>query len=101
MGRQRGRRYAQQPRQTGWSAGDDNDRGIYVMAADGSALKRITPSSAYVGMPAWSPDGAQIAALCFDPHTHSNEVCVMTADGTNLTTLTTDGGYDGRISWTR
>jgi len=84
-----------------FDAGDDNDRGIYVMNADGSSLKRITSSSAYVGMPTWSPDNGQIAALCFDKRTQNNQVCVMSADGTNLTTLTANGGFDGRISWKR
>jgi Tol biopolymer transport system component len=39
----------------------DGNREIYVMNANGSALRRLTRNSARDDSPAWSPDGQQIA----------------------------------------
>ncbi len=82
-------------KQIAFDAGDDRDRGIYVMNADGSNLKRITAKNVYVALPTWSPDNTKIGALCND------KLCVMNSDGSNLINITTDGGFTGRISWTK
>ncbi len=82
-----------------FDAGDDRERGIYMMNADGSNLRRITPKNVYVALPTWSPDNTKIAALCYG--VQGNHLCVMNADGTSLIHITADGGFDGRISWTK
>lgn len=42
---------------------DDNDRGeLFIINADGSNVRRIMDDQGY-GLPVWSPDGRQIAAL--------------------------------------
>lgn len=82
-----------------FDAGNDMNRGIYVADANGSNLKRITPPELYVALPTWSPNGSQIAALCYDNSVRNYKVCILNADGTNLTVVTKDGGFEGRISW--
>ncbi len=82
-------------KQIAFDAGDDRDRGIYLIDADGSNLRRITSKDVYVALPTWSPDSTKIAALCND------KLCVMNADGTNLINITADSGFTGRISWTK
>jgi Tol biopolymer transport system component len=34
---------------------------VYIVRADGSGLRRVTRGGAFVGSPAWSPDGARLA----------------------------------------
>src|SRR5262249_41169836 len=85
-------------KQIAFDAGDDNDRGLYLMDADGSNLHRLTLKGVYAGLPAWSPDNKRLAALCYDNRTHANAICVLDIDGTNLSVIT-DSGFDGRISW--
>src|SRR5204863_6655682 len=51
----RGSVWSPDGQQIAFDAGDDNDRGLYVMNADGSGLQRVTPKTSYVGNPIWSP----------------------------------------------
>ena len=57
---------------------------IYVVDADGSALRNLTNSAADDREPAWSPDGARIA---FTSCSQSCGVHVIEADGSGLTLL--------------
>jgi hypothetical protein len=52
---------------------------IYVINANGSGLRRLTPASADYHSPTWTPDGTRIAYVVglFNPRIH-----VMNADGT-------------------
>ena len=79
-------------RQIAFDAGNDPDRGIYVMNTDGSNLHRITSKAIYPALTAWSPDGKYIAAQCYDMSVRSNNLCVMNADGTSLTYIATEVG---------
>jgi Tol biopolymer transport system component len=54
----------------------DNERAIYVIAADGTGQRRLTTSGTN-SEPAWSPDGRRIAFQ------RGTAVWVMNADGTN------------------
>ncbi len=65
------------------------DAQIYLMNADGSALRRITPSGLNL-LPAWSPDGQSIAFL--GSRDGSLSVYVMNADGTRQRRLAAAAG---------
>ena len=85
--------------QLAFDAGNNTDRGLYVMNTDGSNLRRITSKAIHPALTGWSPDGKYIAAQCYDVSVRSNNLCVMNVDGTSLTYITTGGGFDGRIAW--
>ncbi len=84
----------------------DGDFEIYVMAADGSDVQRLTRHRGVDGYPVWSPDGNQIAFVRdTDPPAtgplwppRSQSIYVMGSDGSNVQRLTefTTGGY---TSW--
>jgi Tol biopolymer transport system component len=73
----------------------------YVVAPDGSGLRRITRH--YIEYPAWSPDGSRIAFMAQEPGaTGSNpdyNVFVMDADGSHVRRLTNALGEDGWPAW--
>lgn len=64
-----------------YRGGPLNDRGIYVMDADGSNPTLLAEAS-YRSDPDWSPDGSRIV---FDD---AGEIFVMWADGTGRVSLT-------------
>jgi hypothetical protein len=72
---------------------------IYVMAAGGSQVRRLTNGQgpfAYYGHPAWSPDGSKIA---FRRNRFGNGgLYAMNPDGSGQTTITPAGG-SGRPVW--
>jgi Tol biopolymer transport system component len=59
---------------------------IYVMAADGSSLRRLTTSRLEEDMPAWSPDATRIAFA------REGALWVMNADGTDQAPLLESAG---------
>ena len=73
---------------------------LYVMAADGSNVRRLTRRLGSEGVPAWSPDGTKIA---FTRHPDGDQegrgdIYVIQPDGTNLQRLTRDARAS-RPSW--
>jgi len=79
----------------------DTDGDIYVMAADGSNVKRLTdtPGKQFSGRPQWSPDGKWILFESTrdqdsDKWLEVAELYVMDTDGSNVQrlTYTTDRG---------
>jgi len=48
-------------RQIVFSSARDGNPEIYLMRADGSALRRLTDHAAADGSPVWSPDGSRVA----------------------------------------
>lgn len=53
-------------RELAFSSVRDGQSAIYLMQADGSQLRRLTPSQLWQTAPAWSPDGSAIAYLARD-----------------------------------
>ena len=73
---------------------DDNNRGIYVMDADGHDPRNLTQSNdAFNGPPVWSPDGQHIAFQA------DHDIYVMDADGENLRNLTQNNAFNGAPVW--
>ena len=64
----------------------DGNAEIYVMNADGTAVTRLTNSTADEGYPSWSPDGKRIA---FMRRTGRTELFTMNADGSDQKPLLT------------
>ncbi len=60
--------------------------GIYVVEADGSLPRRVTPSDMEARMPNWSPDGAR---LLFQSNKEGNwDIYTVNVDGSGLTRMT-------------
>ena len=76
----------------------DEDRGVYLVSADGSLVSRLSIFSDDDDQyPAWSPDGTQIA---FHSYRAGNwDIYVMDADGSNLRRLTNNDAADGNPTW--
>jgi len=72
--------------------GARNLAAVFVVGADGSGLRRLTPWDADAATPAWSPDGTRIA---FNVADHllglgRPQILVMNADGSGRTRITDD-----------
>ena len=78
---------------------------IYVMAADGGNLQRVTNNLTEDEYPSWSPDGKRIAfSARRDGHFENElgityEIYVMDADGENEQRLTENRNNDWNPSW--
>ena len=70
--------------------GRDNPDEIYVMSADGSGERRVTPTTDACNAinPRWSPNGHRIAFHCFTDAPPFSEIYLIDADGTGMTQLT-------------
>ncbi|HQF71539.1 MAG TPA: hypothetical protein PLH39_09700, partial [Promineifilum sp.] len=70
---------------------------IYSSLPNGSDEKRLTDYRWDDLMPAWSPDGTQIAFQ--SERTGGTDIYVMNADGSGLRRLTTAEQFDGHPTW--
>lgn len=74
-----------------------NDWELYVMAADGSGVKRLSNRPGIDGLPAWSPDGQWIAFVReTQPGSNAWEVAAIRPDGSGESKLFELGALDGR-----
>ena len=79
-----------------------NQRGeIFVMNADGSNQRGLTPSGESDYSPTWSPDGAQIVFVrrFLEDGSHHNQICTMNNDGSNQQRLTHSTEMDNSPAW--
>lgn len=67
----------------GWTVGHAPDE-LYLMAPDGSAVRRLTTDDARDQSPVWSPDGGWIAFTSQAANGNSG-IYIMRADGTDRT----------------
>ena len=78
----------------------ESDRGggldIYVMNADGSAVKRLTNDPATDSEPAWSLDGKSIAF--WSTRDGNAEIYVTNANGRHQVNLTRHSGDDSQLA---
>ena len=65
---------------------------IYVMKADGTQQKRLTPVENNDGVPSWSPDSKQIAS-CLNRYDNM-DIFVKNADGSDVRRMTSNGAND-------
>jgi len=90
--------------------GEEGNRDIYVMEADGSRVVRLTTHPNYDMIPAWSPDGRWVAFTSlrdsrFDPALKNmdefkGELYVVKADGSGLRRLThTPDTHEKSVEW--
>lgn len=68
---------------------------IYLMKADGSAVKRLTKSAGYDGGPFFSADGKKITWRRFTPDGSKAEIFTMNVDGSEQKQIT----HLGSMSW--
>jgi len=80
MGRCSGPAWSPEGDQVAFSASADGG-GIFVMAAEGTETRRVSPRGLPASSPAWSPEGDRIA-FAVDRNHHS-EIWVMEADGSD------------------
>jgi Tol biopolymer transport system component len=81
---------------------------LFVVDADGSNLRRVTPSSVHAIGPAWSPDGSRLAFTGTDMVVNAagtsvvdikSDIYTIGAEGSGLARLTHDG-ISGLPDWT-
>ena len=72
---------------------------IYVINADGTNPRRLSPDGTYDAGPTWSPDGRRIAFENRRDDVSNGEIYVMNADGTNRVRLTTYRQPDASPAW--
>jgi hypothetical protein len=81
---------------------------LFVVDADGSDLRRVTPSSVHAIGPAWSPDGTRLAFDGTDMVVNAagtsvvnikDDIYTIGVDGSGLARLT-DDGTSGLPDWT-
>jgi dipeptidyl aminopeptidase/acylaminoacyl peptidase len=65
---------------------------LYLINADGSNLRQLTPAGGWDDQPAWSPDGIQLAFQ------RANQIWLITADGSGARQLTSGDG-NGWPAW--
>ena len=70
---------------------------LFVLAADGRALRRVTPRLRHAASPTWSPDGRRIAFAT--PLGKATEIVIVHLRTGRLRRLTRDGWHDGTPDW--
>jgi TolB protein len=81
-----------------FESGQGGDFDIWTVRLDGSSLRRLTSAKGEDTVPAWSPDGRQIAFLTY--RTTWPKLWLMNADGGRQRALTRGFSKEGTPVWT-
>jgi Tol biopolymer transport system component len=77
--------------------------GIYIVAPDGSGLRRLTHKNGVAGSPAWSPKGDEIALSVRRyfrrPGPPPGQIALMKSDGSDFRVIVDDSMNNGFASW--
>ena len=83
-------------------SGESWKREIFVLQADGTGTRQVSPSGGNGQGPSFSPDGAWIAFTAYFDHMndiHGCEIYIMRVDGTDLRRLTNNDYCDYQPRW--
>lgn len=83
-------------------SGEPWHREVYIMSADGSNVRQLTPSGGNSQGPSFSPDGKWVAFTAyFDNYgdDHGCEIYIIRTDGTDLRRLTNNDYCDYQPRW--
>jgi len=83
-------------------SGPSWNREVYIMNADGSNARQLTPSGGNSQGPSFSPDGKWVAFTAYFDYygdDHGCEIYVIRIDGTDLRRLTNNDYCDYQPRW--
>ena len=83
-------------------SGEAWHREVYIMSADGSNVRQLTPSGGNSQGPSFSPDGKWVVFTAYFDHygdDHGCELYIIRTDGTDLRRLTDNGYCDYQPRW--
>ncbi len=83
-------------------SGEPWNREVYIMSADGSGARQLTPSGGNSQGPSFSPDGKWVAFTAYFDHygdDHGCEIYIIRTDGTDLRRLTDNDYCDYQPRW--
>jgi Tol biopolymer transport system component len=78
---------------------DPFESDLYVVDAQGGALRQLTTGSDIDHLPAWSPAGKRVAFIRQYTDAFDRDIFVVDADGTGLTNLTQHAAYYDVPTW--
>ena len=83
-------------------SGESWNREVYIMNADGSESRQLTPTGGNSQGPSFSPDGKWVAFTAYFDHygdDHGCEIYIIRTDGTDLRRLTNNDYCDYQPRW--
>jgi Tol biopolymer transport system component len=83
-------------------SGEPWHREVYIMNADGSGARQLTPEGGNSQGPSFSPDGKWVVFTAYFDHygdDHGCEIYVIRTDGTDLRRLTNNDYCDYQPRW--
>jgi len=83
-------------------SGESWDREVYILKADGSDQRQLTPSGGNSQGPSFSPDGNWVAFTAYFDHPgdiHGCEIYIIRSDGSDLRRLTDNDYCDYQPRW--